>query len=56
MTTTKQTLIKARGLVGNVALVLKNHPELEQEYLDPKSKYYNCKNAIRWRQAIEAAE
>ena len=46
----------ARGLVSNnLALVLKSHPELELEYLDPKSKYYECPNATAWREALKSA-
>ena len=46
----------ARGLVNhNLALVLKNHPELELEYLDPNSKYFDCANATAWRGALKSA-
>lgn len=35
--------------LGNVALVLKNHPELADEYVRRDSPYFDCPNASRYR-------
>ena len=46
----------ARVLAGNVALVLKNYPELAYEYEYKDGLYFDSNNAKTWRHSLKQAD
>lgn len=56
MTDNSKSEVVIPFLSNNMRLVLKHHPELASEYVNPDSEYYDCPNGIAYRSALSISK